>query len=92
MSEKQQTEVRYFEVELGKKEDPAFRTEEYESDYSIAVKTTHYPSLVEAEKFLEKDIARLGYSGVHAIREIKEWEVHCFFDDSNFNNWKILEK
>lgn len=61
-----------------------------DTEYSIAIKSDHYPSLEEAEEFIKEDLMRLGYDGVYGITPITEDEVHQFFDDSNIENWKIL--
>ena len=83
--------MRYFEIGFGYKEDPDFGTCDYEEQYSIAIKATHHPSFEEVENFVKVDMKNFGYTGINSITEIEEWECHTFFDDSNFDNWPVLE-
>lgn len=84
--------MRYFEIGFGNKEDKDFRTGDYEELYSMAIKGERGPdNFEEAEEFLKEDMKRLGYTGINSITEIEEWECHKFFDDGNFDNWKVFK-
>lgn len=96
--------VKYYEIEFGRKFNEKSESP-YETDdgipivygmigteYSIAIKADHYPTLQEAENFCKEDIEKFGYDGVYGITPLTEQEVHSFFDDSNIDNWKILSK
>ena len=82
--------MRYFEIGFGNKEDEYFGTGDYEELYSMAIKGERYPNFKELESFLKEDMERLGYTGINSITEIEEWECHKFFDDSDFDNWKVF--
>lgn len=84
------TEYDFYEVELGILADGA-GTEDYEVPYSICIKAEKCPSLQEAAAFLKEDMKKLGYDAVHSVTLISREEVHSFFDDSNIENWPILQ-
>lgn len=92
------SEIKFYELNCGEK---AEEGQEYGCEvcrglvdigYSIAIKADHYPTFEEAEEFIKDDLKRLGYDGVYGITPITEYEVHSFFDDSNIDNWKVLNK
>lgn len=61
-----------------------------DSDYSIAIKSDHYPTIEEAEEFIKSDLERFGYDGVYGITLLTEQEVYSFFDTENIDGWKVL--
>ena len=87
--------IKFYEIAFGIKADGA--TEDAnrglcDSEYSIAIKATHYPTFEEAEKFVSDDLKQLGYDGVYSITPLTEEELHSFFDTDNIDDWKILER
>ena len=79
--------MKYIEVEFETKDNPGYA----DLEYSMAIKADHYPTFDEVEKFVQKDMVKLGHAKVHGFREITEDEVHNFFDDEHFNDWPILK-
>lgn len=85
--------IQYYEIGFGTKTDDA--TEDVcrglcDSEYSIAIKATHYPTFEEVEKFVSEDLKQFGYDGVYSITPLTEEEVYSFFNTDNIDNWKIL--
>ena len=69
-------EIKFYEIELGKKfngkSESPYETDDgipivngmIDAEYSIAIKADHYPSLQEAENFCKEDIEKFGYAPV----------------------------
>ena len=84
--------MRYFEIEFGQKEDPGFRTGDYNVKEIIAIKADHWPTFEEVEEFKKDYMKRHNVNGVHSITEITETEVRSNFNVYNFDKWPVLTK
>ena len=86
--------IQYYELSFGKKidsKDQEIFRGLYDTEYSIAIKATHYPTIEEAENFAADDIKLYGADGIYSVTPITEEEVYSFYDTENIDNWKILE-
>lgn len=60
------------------------------SVYSIAIKTSHHPTIEEVEVFMKPDMELYGYDHVHDFYEVDENEVYAGYDTKNIDNWPVL--
>ena len=87
--------IKFYEIAFGIKADSTAENVNRglcDSEYSIAIKATHYPTFEEAEKFVSDDLKQFGYDGVYSITPLTEEELHSFFDTDNIDDLKILER
>lgn len=86
--------IQYYEVAFGKRADNKDSEEVcrglYDTEYSMAIKATHYPTIEEVENFLKGAMEIFDVDGIYSITPLTEEELHSFFDTENIDNWEVL--
>ena len=75
--------IKYYEVEFGKREDKA-------DVFSMCIIGICKPTIEEAEKFLASDLEMMGYDHVNEVLQIDFDEAHKFFDMEKENNFPVF--
>lgn len=88
-------EIQFYEVAFGKKADENTDCEDvcnglYDTEYGVAIKATHYPTIEEVEAFVKEDLEIYGADGVYSVTPITEDEVYSFYDTERIGEWKVL--